>query len=269
MNVNLFQGDCLEIMKDIPDGSVDCVIIDPPYGTSDAKWDIAPLLGKLFSKLFRVLKHNGALICFAQMPFGVDVINASRKQFRYELIWKKNRATGFLNANKMPLRAHENILVFYRKIPTFNKQLLPGEPYNRKSYRGSCLYSNHKTWVTINNGTRNPIDVLEFKSSNTKYKHPTQKPIELIEWLVKTYSNQGETVLDCYMGSGTTGAACVRNNRNFIGMELDKKYFEIAKHRIEDEIKKAENQPECEPFWNLTTGEFNVGGFYCAGNDVL
>lgn len=231
----------------------------------------SPPLGKMFSELFRVLKHNGALICFAQMPFVVDVINASRNQFRYELIWKKSRSTGFLNANKMPLKAHENILVFYRKLPTFNKQLSPGKPYKCKEHKShySCLYSKQKTWETINNGTRNPIDVLDFKSSSTKYKHPTQKPIELIEWLVKTYTNQGETVLDCYMGSGTTGAACIRNNRNFIGMELQEKYFEIAKTRIEDEIKKAENHAECEPFWNLSTGETNVGGIYCAGNDVL
>lgn len=230
-----------------------------------------PPLGKLFSELFRVLKHNGALICFAQMPFGVDVINASRKQFRYELIWKKSRAVGFLNANKMPLRAHENILVFYRKLPTFNKQFTPGKPYKTKRNKVSfsCLYSNQYSGGTINNGTRNPIDVLEFKSSNTKYKHPTQKPLELIEWLVKTYSNQGETILDCYMGSGTTGVACVRNNRNFIGMELDKKYFEIAKNRIDDEIKKAENHAECEPFWNLSTGETNVGGIHFSGNAVL
>lgn len=255
--VELFQGDCLDLMKDIPDGSVDCIITDPPYGTTDCKWDKVPDLKLFFEHVFRVLKGNGALISFSQLPFAVDLINACRKYFRYEIIWRKTMHTGFLNANKMPLRAHENILVFYRKLPVYNPQKTKGDPYKAK-YRGGAttdLYGSQKPYE-INNitGDRHPHDVLVFPKSHHKSLHPTQKPVELMEWLVKTYTNDGDTVLDCFMGSGSTGVACVRNNRNFIGMELQEKYFEIAKNRIEDEIKKAENHAESEPFWNLTTG---------------
>lgn len=262
MNVNLLQGDCLELMKDIPDGSVDCIITDPPYGSTNAKWDTAPNLKIFFSEAFRVLRKNGVLACFCQLPFGVDLINNCRKNFRYEIIWKKSKACGFLNANKMPLRAHENILIFYRKLPVYNPQKTKGAPYQAK-YRGGAttdLYGSQKPYE-INNitGDRHPHDVLVFPKSHHKSLHHTQKPVDLMEWLVKTYTNDGDTVLDCFMGSGTTGVACVRNNRNFMGMELQEKYFEIAKNRIEDEIKKAENHAECEPFWDLTTGENNVG----------
>lgn len=143
-DVKLFHGDCLELMRDIPDGSVDCVITDPPYGTTDAKWDIKVNPQLLFNQLFRVLKLNGACIIFSQMPFSVEVINACRKYFRYEVIWIKSVATGFLNSKKMPLKKHENILVFYRKLPTFNPQKIKGAPYTHTSNGGSELYSLQK-----------------------------------------------------------------------------------------------------------------------------
>lgn len=264
--VKLFQGDCLELMKDIPDGSVDCVITEPPYGTTNCKWDKAPDLKLFFEQAFKVLKENGALISFSQLPFAVDIVNACRKYFRYEIIWHKTKAVGFLNANKMPLRAHENILVFYRKLPVYNPQKTKGIPYKTKSGTPTDLYSPQNPCETNNiTGDRHPHDVLVFKASNHNSLHPTQKPVELMEWLVKTYTNPGDTVLDCFMGSGTTGVACVRNGRKFIGMDLQEKYFEIAKNRLEDEIKKAENHAECEPFWNLSTGETNVGGVHLNG----
>lgn len=265
-SVKLLQGDCLELMKDIPDGSVDCIITDPPYGTTHAKWDKKVDLKVFFSEAFRVLKQNGALACFCQLPFGVDLINACRKDFRYEIIWKKSISGGFLNANKMPLRAHENIFIFYRKLPVFNKQYTDGKPYKQANgcAKTSCLYGKQKTFTTINLGWRNPIDVLSIKSDRNG-DHPTQKPVELMEWLVKTYTNPGDTVLDCFMGSGTTGRACVRNGRNFIGMELQEKYFEIAKNRIEGELVTAGLNDEVPPSWDLSTGEFHAGGVHLNG----
>lgn len=237
--VDLFHGDCLELMKDIPDGSVDCIITDPPYGTTNCEWDKVPDLKLFFAHGFRVLKENGALISFSQMPFSVDLINACRKYFCYEIIWQKTMAVGFLNANKMPLRAHENILIFYKKLPVYNPQKTKGDPYIVKRGSPSQVYGKQAPCVSINNGDRHPHDVLVFKNSNYKSLHPTQKPVDLIDWLVKTYTNQGDTVLDCFMGSGSTGVACVRNNRNFIGMELEEKYFDIAKNRIENEIQEV------------------------------
>lgn len=266
-SIKLFQGDCLELMKDIPDGSVDCVITDPPYGTTDCDWDKIPDLKLFFEHGFRVLKENGPLISFSQLPFAVDLINACREYFRYEIIWQKTRATGFLHANKRPLRAHENILVFYRKIPVYNPLKTKGSPYKpRRHGINSDLYRNKKPYTTNNNtGDRHPHDVLLFKNSNHNSMHPTQKPVELIEWLVKTYTNPGDTVLDCFMGSGTTGVACVRNGRKFIGMELQEKYFEIAKNRIAGELVAAGMNDEVPPAWNLSTGEFHAGGVHLNG----
>lgn len=264
--VKLFQGDSLELMKDIPDGSVDCIITDPPYGTTDCDWDKIPDLKLFFERGFKVLKKNGALISFSQLPFAVDLINACRKYFRYEIIWHKTNSVGFLNAKKMPLRCHENILLFYRHLPVYNPQKKTGKPWKNKKRSGTAdIYTSKRIPSENKDGLRYPTDVLHCKNYPLKSMHPTQKPVELMEWLVKTYTNPGDTVLDCFMGSGTTGVACVRNSRKFIGMELQEKYFEVAKNRIEDEIKKAENHEEWEPFWNLSTGETNVGGVHLNG----
>lgn len=265
-SVKLFQGDCLELMKDIPDGSVDCIITDPPYGTTNCDWDEQIDLKLLFDSGFRCLKRNGAFILFSQMPFAVDLITACRKFFRYEIIWHKTNPVGFLNAKKMPLRCHENILLFYRNLPVYNPQKIKGKPYKKKGRDGTLDIYAAKRLPSVNmDGLRYPTDVLRLKNYPVTSIHPTQKPVELGEWLVKTYTNPGDTVLDCFMGSGSTGVACVRNGRNFIGMELQEKYFEIAKNRIEDEIKKAENHEEWEPFWNLSTGETNVGRVHLNG----
>lgn len=266
-SVKLLQGDCLELMKDIPDGSVDCIITDPPYGTTHCDWDEVPDLKLFFEHGFRVLKENGALISFSQLPFAVVLINTCRKYFRYEIIWQKTKAVGFLNANKMPLRAHENILVFYRKLPVYNPQKTKGAPYKSRGGGATTVLYGYKKPYESNNitGDRHPHDVLVFKNSNHNSLHPTQKPVELMEWLVKTYTNPGDTVLDCFMGSGTTGVASVRNGRKFIGMELQEKYFEIAKKRIEGELVAAGRQEEIAPFWNLSTGEFHAGGVHLNG----
>lgn len=242
-NIQLLQGDCLELIQGLPDGSVDCIITDPPYGTTNCTWDNVVPPNMMFDQLWRVLKPSGPAIIFSQLPFAVDLINACRKYFRYEIIWHKSNKVGFLNAKKMPMRAHENILVFYKKLPTYNPQMLPGKPY-LGGYTSSCIYGKNfhpsKGSLTLHSG-RYPSDVLFFSKSSSKKFHPTEKPLPLIEWLVKTYTNPGDTVLDCFMGSGTTGVACVRNGRNFIGMELSEQYLEVARNRIDDEVWAVED----------------------------
>lgn len=172
------------------------------------------------------------------MPFSADLVNANRKHFRYEWIWQKSQGTGFLNANRMPLKIHENILIFYDKLPTYNPQKTEGKPYNRGlTHKDSSNYRTLNAFTTESpDGSRYPVDVIKFPQCNCtseKPVHPTQKPVPLLEYLIKTYTNESETVLDNCMGSGSTGVACLNTNRNFIGIELDENYFRIAKERIE------------------------------------
>ena len=237
-NVKLLQGDCLELLKDIPDGSVDAIITDPPYGTTACDWDRSVDPSGMFGKFWRVLKMNAPVIIFSQLPFAVDLVSACRKFFRYEIVWEKSKPVGFLNAKRMPLRKHENILVFYRRLPVYNPQFAAGKPYTHGPRTDGLVYGaycrpDYKN--ILNDGRRYPVDVVRFANPNYKSLHPTQKPVELMEWLVRTYTNPGDTVLDCFMGSGTTGVACVRNGRDFIGMELQEKYFEVARKRIAEE----------------------------------
>ena len=265
--IRLLRGDCLELLKDIPDGSVDAVITDPPYGTTACDWDRSVDPSGMFGKFWRVLKMSGPVIIFSQMPFTVDLVSACRKFFRYEIVWEKSRAVGFLNAKRMPLRKHENILVFYRRLPTYNPQFTEGKPYVCVRRTIGEVYGADRrqvTGTTSNAGQRCPVDVVRFANPNYKSLHPTQKPVELMEWLVRTYTNPGDTVLDCFMGSGTTGVACVRNGRDFIGMELQEKYFEVARKRITGEICKEEVDT---PSWDLSTGEFHAGGIHINGSN--
>lgn len=236
----IYNEDCLQGMKRIADGTVDCIICDPPYQTTDCAWDQRLPLEEMWAQFNRVTKHNAAIVLFAQLPFAVDVINANRKMFRYEWVFHKSKAVGFLNANKMPLRAHENILVFYRALPTYNPQFRTGKPYvsAHRDEESGRVYRQRRGGVTINDGTRYyPRDVLEFKSvSNSREEpqvHPTQKPVALLEYLIQTYTNSWELVLDATMGSGSTGVACINTGRKFIGYELDAKYYDISKQRLE------------------------------------
>ena len=240
--IDLKNGDCLELMKDIPDGSIDMILCDLPYGTTARNaWDKKINCGSLWTQYRRIIKNNGAILLFAQLPFDKILAMSAPDILRYEWIWEKHQGTGHLNAKKMPMKAHENILVFYKALPTYNPQMRSGKPYICKSGVGSSNYREQKSVVTENNGERYPLDVLKFQSE--KGLHPTQKPVPLLEYLVKTYTNPGEVVLDNCMGSGSTGVACVNTGRGFIGMELDAVYFEIAKNRIE-EAQKAVNQPD-------------------------
>jgi len=231
--IDLIHGDCLEKMQDIESGSVDMVLTDPPYGTTACKWDSIIPLEPMWEQLKRVIKPNGAIVLMAQTPFD-KVLGASNiRSMKYEWIWAKPQGTGHLNAKKMPLKCTENALVFYDRPPTYNPQMRKGfKPYRCKSGRQSENYGDQVSVETVSDGERYPLNLIEFNKDKDK-EHPTQKPVALMEYLIKTYTNEGETVLDFTMGSGTTGVACKNLNRSFIGIEMDDKYFEIAKNRIE------------------------------------
>ena len=241
-NVQLMQGDCLEFMKDIPDKSIDMILCDLPYGTTQNKWDIIIPFQSLWGGYDRIIKDNGVIVLFGQSRFSAQLIMSNLRMYRYTLIWEKTKAGGFLNARRMPLQAHEDIIIFYKKLPTYNPQMEQGEPYIKKAVTdgdgGNYGKFNRVGSVLINNGERFPRSVIKFSNDNHKSLHPTQKPVPLCEYLIKTYTNEGDIVLDNCMGSGTTGVACLNTNRNFVGIELDEKYFEVAKNRIK-EARKA------------------------------
>lgn len=231
----LLCGDCLDRMKEIPDKSIDMIFADLPYGTTKNVWDVKIDLDKMWKEYNRLLKTNGAVLLFSAQPFTTDLINSNRKWFRYEWIWQKPMPVGFLNANRMPLRSHENILVFYKHLPTYNPQKIKREkPQVRKdNKKHTSIYGNYGVFDRVNEYCY-PKDVVTF-ATNRKVDgccHPTQKPVSLLSYMIKSYTNEGDTVLDPTMGSGSTGVACRLTNRNFIGIEKDGQYFAIARRRI-------------------------------------
>ena len=234
--INLLHGDCLELMNDIPDKSVDMILCDLPYGVTQCKWDVIIPFDKLWEQYNRIIKDNGAVVLFGNEPFTSLLICSNLKNFKYNWIWQKNKATGFLNAKKQPLNDNETISVFYKKQCTYNPQMTVAEKtYKRgmaKRSKSDC-YGEEKDFVQIETGLRYPKRIQYFNNNHTREQlHPTQKPVELLEYLIKTYTNEDEVVLDNCMGSGSTGVACINTNRRFIGIELEEKYFEIAKNRI-------------------------------------
>jgi site-specific DNA-methyltransferase (adenine-specific) len=238
--IQLYNGDCLEVMKQLPSGSVDLVLCDLPYGTTACKWDVIIPFTPLWVEYKRLTKQHSAHVFTASQPFTSSLIMSNLEMFRYTLVWDKvNKYTGYANANKMPLRRHEDIAVFYRSLPTFNKQMRVGNPYKAQRTKGAGEHMGRTALpemrVTENSGWHNPCSIIEIKGDNKLEAgfHPTQKPVALMEYLIKTYTNPGDTVLDNCMGSGTTGVACVNTGRNFIGIEKDPTYFEICKQRID------------------------------------
>lgn len=234
MSVQLYYGDCLEVMRNIPDGSVDMVLADPPYGmTSQCKWDIVIPFEPLWEQYRRVCKENSAIVLFSAQPFTSALIMSNLADFKYTLTWYKHYARNFLNAKKQPLRTTEQIAVFYHKQCTYNPKMRNGKLRNKgncSKHRG--CYGNYKA-VNVRNDQYYPIDILDFVGvATTDLYHPTQKPVPLLEYLIKTYTNDSETVLDNTMGSGSTGVAAVNTGRSFIGIELDQCYFETAQKRI-------------------------------------
>lgn len=248
--MKLWHGDCLELMKDIPDKSVDAIICDLPYGVlnrgnKNAKWDKMLPLDKLWVQYCRLIKDNGAIVLFAQGMFTAQLMMSNPKMWRYNLIWQKGgRCSGFLNAKRQPLREHEDICVFYKKQPTYNPQMVKCLPHQRNHSRGKMekeqtnrCYGKFGKAVDIITNLKYPKSILNFKRPHPQI-HPTEKPVALLEYLINTYTNDGDLVLDNCMGSGSCGVAAVNTNRKFIGIELDENYFNIAKQRIEEAIRK-------------------------------
>ena len=237
----LYQGDCIEVMKDIEDGSVDLILTDPPYGTTACKWDSVIPFEPMWEQLNRIIKPNGAICLFGSEPFSSALRMSNIKNFKYDWIWEKTKPSGHLNAKKQPLRKHENISVFYKKQCTYNPQgLIYGcfnnnRPSRSKKIKGEYTFGVESDFG-ISNATNYPNNILMYSNGNNNNLHPTQKPVALLEYLIRTYTNEGETVLDFTMGSGSTGVAALNTNRNFIGIELDEEYFKIAENRIKQAI---------------------------------
>lgn len=233
--MNLMHGDCLEMMKLIPDGSVDMVLCDLPYGTTQNGWDSLIPFPELWAEYKRVGKENCAFVLTAQPPFDKVLGCSNLAMLKYEWIWEKTKATGHLNAKKQPMKAHENVLVFYSKQATYNPQKTEGKPY--KGSGGGSKNDNYGDFEAVRegsqDGSRYPRSVIQF-AHESKPVHPTQKPVALMEYLIRTYTNRGDTILDNTMGSGTTGVAASNTGREFIGIERDDKYFAIAQKRIEE-----------------------------------
>lgn len=254
---NIFKGDCIDIMKTISDKSIDMILCDLPYGITQNKWDIIIPFDLLWDQYNRIIKDNGAIVLTSSGIFTAQLIMSQPKLYKYKLIWKKSQATNFLNAKKQPLRKYEEICIFYKKQSTYNPQMTNGEPYNKgiQKRNKTCNYGNmSKETIGKSNGERYPIDIIKLKNANTENKtfHSTQKPVSLGSYLIKTYSNKGDIILDNAFGSGSFLVSALREGRNFIGIEKDEsveKYKEtkincmdITRRRLLDE-------------WNLLSGE--------------
>ena len=232
----LWHGDCLELMKDIPDGSIDAVICDPPYGTTQARWDSVIPLDAMWQELKRVIKPNGAIVIFGSQPFTSMLVASNVVMFKYSWVYVKSRATNHLNAKKQPLNNTEDIAVFYKKQCTYNPQITKGNPYTIDCRtKGTELYGKQKPVKFVNNGTRYPLRTINIKSGSNLYGkkiHPTQKPVQLMEYLIRTYTDEGETVLDFTAGSMSTAIACINTNRKCIMIEKDEHYYNTGKGRV-------------------------------------
>lgn len=235
MKFNLMLGDCLERMKEIPDGSVDLVLTDPPYGTTACKWDTVIDLDQMWAELERIIKPNGAIVIFGSEPFSSALRMSNIKQYKYDWVWDKKLPSGMQLAKYRPMMRHENVVVFcFNGTPNYYPIKTPQKKRTGKIYSKSetspIAYDDGKLKTYTE---KNPQSILEFYKRDGKSLHPTQKPVALLEYLIKTYTNDGEAVLDFTMGSGSTGVACINTGRDFIGIELDPDYFDIAKQRIE------------------------------------
>lgn len=242
--IKLVNDDCLNYLANVKDHSIDMILCDLPYGTTDAKWDNKLDLSLLFKHYDRIIKDNGVVALFNQEPFGDELRHATTKalKFRYNWVWAKSSAVGFLHSHHMPLRSFENISIFYKKMSLYNPQFTYGKPYKKinKNKNTELYHFKDKDFFSSNeDGRRYPRDILYFNNVIKPRYHSTQKPVDLLSYLIRTYTNEGDTILDNCMGSGSTGVAAVKNNRSFIGIELESKYYQIAKERIN---KEEENE---------------------------
>jgi DNA modification methylase len=249
VSVSLFQGRCEEVLPALPDASVDTLITDPPYALTDLAWDKKFDLAFFWQQVNRVCREDAVMVLFSQQPFTTDLISSNRAAFRYELIWHKSNAVGWLSARRRPLRAHENVLVFARRFrgSIYRSQMSTGfKPYRTLSREAVPHYGKQRMSTRItqsSKGERYPRSVLHFSNRNSPSLHPTQKPLALMEWLVKTYSEEGCVVLDPFMGSGSTGVACANNGRSFIGIEQDEAYFKVARRRLDEAGSSVSAEP--------------------------
>lgn len=257
----ILNGDCLEVMKDIPDGSIDMICCDLPYAVlhrdnPNAQWDRLIPFEPLWEQYERIIKDNGAIILFSQGVFTAKLILSNERLFRYTLVWDKMRVTSFLNANRMPMRCHEDICVFYKKLPMYNPQYTDGEPNHSRGkgkhketnncygnykhdYNGRTYESVPRVESTVPEGKKLPTSIIRIKKEHeSTVFHPTQKPVELLRWLIRTYSNEGDLILDNCCGSGSLGVACIKEKRKFLMIEKDPKYYEIAQKRIKKELSE-------------------------------
>lgn len=249
----IYNEDCLQGMNRLPDKSIDMILCDLPYGKTHNKEDKPIPFEPLWKEYKRIIKDNGAILLFGQGTFYVDLVNSNRKMFRYDLMWNKVLTSGFLNANKMPLRQHEQVAVFYKRLPTFNPQFSQGKPLHSKgiSYKDKQIKNQNYNKFAVTDDSRKgstekyPTSILQFAKPHPSIsKHRTEKPVALLEYLIKTYTNEGDVVLDNCMGSGSTGVARINTNRDFIGFELNNSYFDIAQKRIA-EAKQIHNVSLC------------------------
>ena len=255
--IKLYKGDCLEVMKSIPDGSIDAIITDPPYGTTACKWDSVIDFELMWEQLNRIIKPNGVICLFSGEPFTSTLIVSNISNFRYRLTWDKMQGSGFLNSKKRPLTRVEDICIFSKvKLgnSTYNPQLVDKDPSKIRPIgnRKPCditTYGKHNSKLSkdYDNTKSHPTDLISESSKQAECNsinrvHKTQKPIKLMEWIIKTYTNENETVLDFTMGSGSTGVACINTNRKFIGIEQDDNYFEIAEQRVKNKMLKFVNK---------------------------
>lgn len=247
--IKLYNNDCLKILPTLPDHSIDLVLADLPYAKTHNRWDSIIPFDSLWEQYNRIIKDHGAIVLFGQTDFSAQLIMSNLKMFRYTLVWDKVRTTGFLNAKRMPLRRHEDILVFYKKLPTYNPQMIEGEePSHSRGKKwsdkgnaqdGGKIYGKYQHDYDVPSTHTNlkyPTSILSFPNKPQGRLHPTQKPVKLLEYLIKTYTNPNMIVLDNVMGSGSTGVACKNLNRNFIGIEKDPDYFKLAEERINGDV---------------------------------
>jgi site-specific DNA-methyltransferase (adenine-specific) len=244
---NIYLMDGIEGLRSLPSGSVDMLLTDPPYGTTKNYWDEPLPLPEFWAAVKHAVKPNGAVLMFAQCPYDKILGASNLAMLRYEWIWCKDRITGFFNARRMPLKKSENILVFYQKLPTYNPQYSYGKPYPHRNKQHKS--ENYGKWIITSGGSpdgkRFPCNVISFNTVQGG-EHPTQKPVELCEYLIKTYTDEGELVVDICAGSGTTAAACIRTGRRFICFENAPQYFSIASERIRREQTSGQLVPKSE-----------------------
>ena len=248
----LFHGDCLQLIREIPSHSVDLILADPPYGTlnkrnPDAQWDKEVSLPSLWNQYKRIIKSNGAILLFGQGVFAAKLIMSNPKWFKFDFVWDKVRKSNFLNCKKMPMRQHEQVLVFYDKPPTYNPQMVRCEPHQRNHSRGrldkeqaNTCYGKYGKTETVISDFKYPGTIVKFPKGHGKedWLHGTAKPVNLLRWLIRTYSNEGDLVLDNFAGSGSTLIAAIEEKRDWIGMEIDERFFEICQKRISDRLRE-------------------------------